>query len=183
LLTSLQLEEILEIEAALEVPSFTLGHAWNLGNALRSRLLLSPKPVIITILAPSPFPQPRLLFHTVTPRHAGSVREKVTAPDNDVWVARKTKTVLRFGVSSYYMGVKFGSMSAGGMDEPAFAAKYGLSEKEASEYAIHGGAVPIRIKDVEGIVAVVVVSGLKQEEDHAVVVEVLQECIKSGWQG
>jgi len=93
-------------------------------------------------------------------------------PDNDVWVQRKTRTVLRFGVSSFYMGAKFG------MDEPAFAAKYGLAAEEASRYAIHGGAVPIRVKGVDGVVAVVVVSGLKQEEDHGVVVEVLQEFLR-----
>ncbi|RDW56373.1 hypothetical protein BP5796_13248 [Coleophoma crateriformis] len=179
MLTPSQLEEILAIEASLEVPFFSVTDAWDLGSLLRTRLLFSPKPVIITILAPSPFPNARLLFHTVTPRHAGSVPDKVTGPDNDVWVARKTKTVLRFGVSSYYMGVKFGSMSASGMDESAFATKYGLHEQEASQYAIHGGAVPVRVKGVEGVVAVVVVSGLKQEEDHAVVVEVMQEWIKT----
>ena len=55
-------------------------------------------------------------------------------------------------------------------DEGAFAAKYGLGKK-ASDYAIHGGAVPIFVKGVEGLVAVVVVSGLKQDQDHQVVVE------------
>jgi uncharacterized protein (UPF0303 family) len=63
-------------------------------------------------------------------------------------------------------------------DEQAFAAKFGLGT-EASAYAIHGGAVPIRVRDVEGVVACVVVSGLKQHEDHGVVVEVLQEYLKS----
>jgi uncharacterized protein (UPF0303 family) len=64
-------------------------------------------------------------------------------------------------------------------DEKAFAAKYGLGPEEAGGYAIHGGAVPIRVRGVEGVVACVVVSGLKQHEDHGVVVEVLQEYLQS----
>jgi uncharacterized protein (UPF0303 family) len=49
-----------------------------------------------------------------------------------------------------------------------------------SQYAIYGGAVPSRVRGIEGIVAVVVVSGLKQSgrEDHGVIVEV----IKENWQ-
>jgi len=62
-------------------------------------------------------------------------------------------------------------------DEEKFAAKYGLGGS-AGEYAIHGGGVPVRVKGVEGTVAVVVVSGLKQEEDHMVVVEGLERFIK-----
>lgn len=61
--------------------------------------------------------------------------------------------------------------------EPGFALTYGLGN-QASEYAIHGGGVPVRVEGVEGVVAVVVVSGLKQEEDHMVVVEGMEACIK-----
>ena len=50
-----------------------------------------------------------------------------------------------------------------------------MSEDSASKYAIHGGGVPIRVEGVEGIVAVVVVSGLKQEEDHGVIFDVVSE--------
>jgi uncharacterized protein (UPF0303 family) len=58
-------------------------------------------------------------------------------------------------------------------DEKAFADKYMLGQT-AGEYAIHGGGVPLRVEGVEGVVGVIVVSGLKQEEDHMVVVEALQ---------
>jgi uncharacterized protein (UPF0303 family) len=34
--------------------------------------------------------------------------------------------------------------------------------------------MPVRVHGVEGIVAVIVVSGLKQHEDHQVVVEALE---------
>ena len=71
------------------------------------------------------------------------------------------------------MGVKMDG------DEKAFAAKYGLGEK-GSEYAIHGGGIPIKVKGVEGVVAVVIVSGLKQEEDHEVIVETIEEILAKG---
>jgi uncharacterized protein (UPF0303 family) len=58
-------------------------------------------------------------------------------------------------------------------DEKAFADKYMLGQT-AGEYAIYGGGVPVRVKGVEGVVGVIVVSGLKQEEDHMVVLEALQ---------
>lgn len=62
-------------------------------------------------------------------------------------------------------------------DEDEFKRKYALGER-AGDFAIHGGGVPVRVRGVEGTVAVVVVSGLKQEEDHMVVVEGLQRFIE-----
>lgn len=70
---------------------------------------------------------------------------------------------------SFFYHVKFNA------DEGAFAAKYGLSPDQASNYAIHGGAVPVFVTGVEGIVAVITVSGLTQAEDHGVVVEALSK--------
>lgn len=46
---------------------------------------------------------------------------------------------------------------------------------DASVYACHGGGFPVRVKNVEGIVGVIVVSGLKQEDDHNVIVEGIQK--------
>ena len=66
--------------------------------------------------------------------------------------------------------------------EKTFAEKYMLGEK-AGQYAIHGGGVPVRVRGVEGVVGVVVVSGLKQHEDHAVVVEGILKIIKELEQG
>jgi uncharacterized protein (UPF0303 family) len=59
--------------------------------------------------------------------------------------------------------------------ERAFADKYAVNN---ADYAIHGGAVPVRVRGVEGVVAVVVVSGLKQDEDHMVAIEGLEELKK-----
>ena len=65
-----------------------------------------------------------------------------------------------------------------GGDEATFAHKFALGPR-AGEYAIHGGGVPVRVEGVEGVVAVVVVSGLKQEEDHMAVVEGMEDCIRN----
>lgn len=150
-----QLESILDLEDGLELPSFTAADAWTLGNALRTRLLASPNPVVVNIALSN---SQQLLFHCVT--HSG------TAPDNDTWVARKRATVLRWGHSSWWMHVKMNG------DEARFREKYMLGER-AGTFAIHGGGVPVRVRGVEGVVAVIVVSGLKQEEDHMVIIEAL----------
>ena len=62
-------------------------------------------------------------------------------------------------------------------DEQKFAEKFVLGPR-AGDYAIHGGGVPVRVEGVEGVVAVVVVSGLRQEEDHMAAVEAIQAYIK-----
>lgn len=141
--------------------TFTAETAWELGNALRARLLDFPTATVINIsLANSN----QLFFHTVT--------RSGTQPDNDIWVARKRKTVLRWGRSTWYMRNKLDG------SEATFAAKYGLGDT-AGQYAIHGGGVPVRVKGVEGIVGVIVVSGLKQEWDHQVIVETVQKYLKT----
>ncbi|KAB2576858.1 protein of unknown function DUF336 [Lasiodiplodia theobromae] len=155
------LESLAAIEESLVFPSFTANTAWELGNALRFRLLDFPTPAVINITLAN---SDQLLFHTVT--------RSGTLPDNDTWVARKRATVLRWGFSSWYMHNKLGG------DEAKFAAKYMLGER-AGNYAIHGGGFPVRVKGVEGIVGVIVVSGLKQEWDHQVIVETVEKYLKS----
>jgi uncharacterized protein (UPF0303 family) len=88
-----------------------------------------------------------------------------TALDNDFWVERKRKSVIRFGCSTWQLHNKFN-----GGDEELFAKKNGLGDR-AGQYAIHGGGVPVFVKGCDSMVAVVVVSGLKQWDDHQVVIE------------
>ncbi|KAF7969996.1 hypothetical protein HWV62_25428 [Athelia sp. TMB] len=167
------LDHILSVQESLTVPRFTYEDAFNLGIALRERILPHPKPTVISIRQAN---NQHILFQCTT----GSG----TLPDNDVWVARKTRTVLRFGVPTFYLHAKFeedrspyaGTSAAA---EKAFAEKFGLGPEEAGQYAIHGGGVPVKVKGVEGVVAVVVVSGLKQYEDHEVVVEVMKKWIQT----
>ncbi|KAJ7742694.1 DUF336 domain-containing protein [Mycena maculata] len=155
------IEEIAAVEQTIVFDTFTAETAWELGNALRARLLDFPTAAVINISLAN---NNQLLFHAVT--HSG------TQPDNDIWVARKRKTVLRWGNSTWFMHNKLQG------DEAKFAAKYMLGET-ACQYAIHGGGVPVRVKGVEGIVGVIVVSGLKQEWDHQVIVETVQKYLKA----
>jgi uncharacterized protein (UPF0303 family) len=144
---SRDLEEIQLIDESLAFPTtFTSQTAWALGTRLRSKLFaFSNKPAVVDIsLAHSN----HCLFHCTV--HSG------TTPDNDHWVTRKRNTVLRWNSSTWYMHNKFAG------DEALFASKFALGIN-AGQYAIHGGGWPIRVRGVEGIVAVAVVSGLRQE--------------------
>ncbi len=88
-----------------------------------------------------------------------------TTPDNDSWIERKVRVVERFGASSFLVGQRH--RDKGSTFEAA------TPHLEPSLYAAHGGAFPIRVRDV-GIVGTVTVSGLPQAEDHALVVEGLE---------
>ncbi|KAI0888702.1 uncharacterized protein GGS22DRAFT_152194 [Annulohypoxylon maeteangense] len=139
--------------------SFTVEDAWELGHHLYARLLpFAPqKPTLISISLATG----QVVFQCAV----GSG----TVPDNELWVQRKRNTVLRFGTSTWFQHCKYAG------DEEAFRVKFGMSPAQAENYAIHGGGVPIRVKGVEGIVGVVIVSGLKQNEDHGVIVDVINE--------
>lgn len=179
-LPSRDLEEVEILDNSLSFPAFTSQTAWALGSLLRTKLLAFDKPTVIDI---SLAQGNHCLFHCTT--HSG------TTPDNDNWVARKRNTVLRWSCSSWYMHLKFGG------NEEAFAQKFGLRE-DAPTYAIHGGGWcvisghtnvflaramltrcrPVRVRGVEGVVAVVVVSGLRQEQDHGIIVETVGEMME-----
>ncbi|KAJ5619856.1 hypothetical protein N7510_003840 [Penicillium lagena] len=167
--------------------TFTTSTAWALGTALRNRILSLPKtqrkPALISIALATATPSSgplHVIFQCAT--------ESGTIPDNENWVRRKRNTVLRWGVSSWAMRMKMvGGLGAGASAaevEEAFVNKYALASANggavADEYAIHGGGYPVRVRGVEGVVAVVVVSGLKQEDDHQVVAETVREVVAQG---
>ncbi|KAM5356735.1 hypothetical protein ACJ41O_003381 [Fusarium nematophilum] len=143
--------------------SFTAEDAWELGHLLYARLLpfSAKQPVLISIALAN---NSQVLFQTVV----GSG----TVADNTNWVTRKRNTVLRWNKSSWYWNCVWKG------DEDRFRKLFSMSVEQSSSYAIHGGGVPIRVAGVEGIVAVVCVSGLKQEEDHGVIMDV----IRTHWQ-
>ncbi|MCY1143361.1 heme-degrading domain-containing protein [Actinoplanes sp. Pm04-4] len=137
-------------ERELELSRFDNADAWRLGSSLVRLATDRELPVAIDIRRGA-----QQLFHAAL---AGSVA------DNDRWIERKVRVVERYGVSSFLVGRR---LAAKGQELDA-----GMGVNPA-DYAAHGGAFPIRIKDV-GVVAVVTVSGLPQAEDHALVVEALR---------
>ena len=137
-------------EAELELTRFDNTDAWRLGSLLVELATRRSLPVAVDIRRGT-----QQLFHAALP---GSVA------DNDRWIERKVRVVERFGVSSYLVGRR---LAAKGQELDA-----GMGVDPA-QYATHGGAFPIRIRDV-GVVGVVTVSGLPQADDHALVVEALR---------
>ena len=87
-----------------------------------------------------------------------------TSPDNDQWVARKIKLVNRMGMSSYHVGTLLRSL---GM---TLEERFELSHYE---YAAHGGCFPVILKGT-GPIGTITISGLAQEDDHAMVVDAIK---------
>ena len=134
--------------------SFIADVAWEICSIIRRRSLEYAQPVAIDIsLANS-----QCFFHALS--------RPGTNLDNQLWITRKQKTVLRFGRASFYMGCKL--RRQGRSIESAFY----ISE---NEYSIHGGGFPIRVRGTEGVVGVITVSGLRQDLDHIIVYESLKE--------
>ena len=92
-----------------------------------------------------------------------------TSPDNDQWVARKIKLVNRMGMSSFRVGMLLRSL---GM---TLEERFELSHYE---YAAHGGCFPV-ILNGTGPIGTVTISGLAQEDDHAMVVNAIRAYLKS----
>lgn len=163
ILTGSQAEQVKASWDGLTFDRFTAADAWELGHLLYARLLplSATSPTVISIALAN---TEQILFQAAV----GSG----TQVDNASWVQRKRRAVLRWGCSTWYLHCRMGG------DEALFYSKFSMSPEQASSYSIHGGGVPIRVEGVEGVVAVVVVSGLSQDKDHGVIFDV----VKSNWQ-
>jgi uncharacterized protein (UPF0303 family) len=141
--------EIEAQEARLQFARFTHADAWELGSLLVRLATERGHGITIDITRGD-----QQVFHAAL---AG------TTPDNDDWIARKTRTVRRYGESSFLVGRRF---ALAGND---FNAKTGLS---FTQFVAHGGCFPIVIRDA-GLIGTVTVSGLAQADDHALAVEAI----------
>ncbi|KAI8640241.1 hypothetical protein BD408DRAFT_470372 [Parasitella parasitica] len=144
---------IISQEESCQFTSFTSEDALSLGLALLENVKPFKKSVVIDITLNG-----HQLFHYAM---------NGTSKDNDEWVRRKNNTVNRFGHSSFYVGRYIASQGK------SIEEKYFVSEKD---YATHGGAFPLKIKNV-GVVGTITVSGLAQEDDHNLVVKTVEEYI------
>ncbi|MYT71518.1 MULTISPECIES: heme-degrading domain-containing protein [unclassified Streptomyces] len=145
-----------EQESRLVLDSFGHDDAWRLGNLLVELARERQAPVAIDITRSG-----QQLFHAALP---GST------PDNDAWIARKRRVVERYQVSSLLVGTRFRAKGTTFEDS---------SRLDLDTYAAHGGAFPLTVRGA-GVVGTVVVSGLPQVEDHALVVEALSRFIDAG---
>ena len=145
------LKDLLDQEESLQFPQFNEDTAWALGGLLMEIARAENLPVTIDITRGT-----HQLFHASRPG---------TSADNDEWVKRKVNLVYRMGHSSFYLGQLLKSRGK------CIADAWLIPE---SDYAPHGGCFPIIVKDT-GVVGTVTVSGLAQEDDHALVVRALKE--------
>lgn len=155
------LEELDKLEGdEIRLEKFDSTVCWKLGSIARDLSIerYPKKAVVIDISLASG----QVLFHSVT--------NDGTSLDNDQWIARKKKTVLRFGKSSFYIGQKL-RIKKLPMEDALFVSPI--------DYASHGGSVPIRVKGVDGVIGTLTISGLAQEEDHLLAIEVLTKVSKN----
>lgn len=148
--TAITPQELLDQEDRLALPSLSEADAIAIGQLLLDRANERSLPVTIEVRR-----GPRVVFRAA---RVG------TSVDNDSWVAGKVRLVERFGHSSLYERVLH---EANGT---TFEAATGLT---LPDYAPHGGGFPLIVKGT-GPVGVAIVSGLTQEDDHALIIECLE---------
>ncbi|MEU1115725.1 MULTISPECIES: heme-degrading domain-containing protein [unclassified Streptomyces] len=147
------LDELRDQERRLVLPHFTYDDAWALGTLLVELARERGAPVAVDIRRGG-----QQLFHAALP---GST------PDNDAWIDRKRRVVERYQCSSLQVGTRFRAKGTTFEDS---------SRLDPDTYAAHGGAFPLAVEGA-GVVGTVVVSGLPQIEDHALVVAALERFI------
>lgn len=86
-----------------------------------------------------------------------------TNADNPDWLRRKGNCVRRWERSSYLTALRWKR------DNRTVQPDHNI---DPTEYAVHGGAFPIRIEGV-GVVGSITASGLPQRDDHAYVVRAI----------
>jgi uncharacterized protein (UPF0303 family) len=148
--TTLTLDDLAAEEAELRFPRFDYDDAWRLGSMLVEAARAERLPIAIDISRGG-----QQLFHAALP---GSV------PDNDAWIQRKIRSVLRFGHSSMYISLQRK------LDGRSLGEVYFVDEQL---YAAAGGCFPVHVEGC-GIVGTVTVSGLPQVDDHRFVVKTIR---------
>jgi len=147
--------ELLEQEARLQLDRFDNDDAFRLGMLLVERARTDGMALTVDLSRVH-----QQLFHVALPG---------TTINNDHWVRRKAAVVYRFGHSSLYMGV---SCRHRGL---TLAQRY---QVDPADFAASGGSFPIQVRGV-GLVGTVTVSGLPEEEDHRLVVMMLERYLAS----
>jgi uncharacterized protein (UPF0303 family) len=136
-------------EEQLVFDRFDNADAWQLGSSMVAAATERALPITIDIRRHG-----HQLFHAALPG---------TTAENDSWIDRKVNVVNRFAAASYLVGRRLAARGAE-LDEALGV--------EPRLFAAHGGAFPIRIRNV-GVVGTVTVSGLPQADDHAFVTEMI----------
>lgn len=149
------LEDLEQQESEVVLPRLDEQVVYDLGRAAVEAAWAKEMPVVVGLWRGE-----HQLFHCALP---GSTQ------DNDEWLRRKGRVVMRFERSSLHVGQQ--CRDAGTTLETKFLLSPAL-------YAAHGGAVPLRVHGA-GVVGWMGVSGLPQLEDHRFVIDILRKHIAS----
>ena len=154
--TTVDLPFLLAEEERLALPRFDVAAALSLGQRLLSLAVEDGLSVTVAVSHGD-----QLVLHAALPG---------TVPDQADWIRRKRATVHRFGHSSYFVGRSYTDQGVRFED---------VAHLDHAQYAAHGGGVPITVAGT-GLVGVMVVSGLRQDLDHALAVRALEAHLGSG---
>ncbi len=144
------LETLTQQEKELQFTAFSSETALTLGLKIVELAKARDKAITVNITING-----KVLFH-----HA----MQGASADQADWIRRKNNVVTRFGRCSFYIGIDHKHRGVVFED---------IKYLPPVDYAANGGAFPITIKDT-GIIGTVTVSGLRQAEDHALVIEALR---------
>lgn len=149
------LEQLAADEAELRFRQFTHDDAWKLGTMLVESARAQNLPIAIDITRNG-----QQLFHAAL---------QGSTADNDAWIQRKIRTVMRFNHSSMYVSLQR-KLDGRSLGEVSF-----VDEKD---FAAAGGAFPIHVAGA-GIVGAIAVSGLPQLDDHRFVVAAIRQYLRA----
>ncbi|WP_422479675.1 heme-degrading domain-containing protein [Pleomorphochaeta sp. DL1XJH-081] len=145
---------LLQQEKELHFNRFDSEVAWKIGSWVVQKARKEGLPIAVDISVGA-----RCLFHWSS--NGAEV-------DNEKWIERKSRSVMRFGHSSYYLGRRLVH------ENVSAAEKHYVDE---ADYAFHGGSFPIFLRGT-GLIGTMAVSGLKQEDDHDLVVQALSRALR-----
>ncbi|MCW4459813.1 heme-degrading domain-containing protein [Microbacterium sp. MPKO10] len=144
-----RLAEVAAHEDELRFDSFSYDDAWRVGSHIIDLARARGQAVAVSIVFGA-----QRVFHAAL---AG------TRVENNLWLERKIRTVESYGQSTYRVGLSFRERGA----------DFRTSNwHDPNEYAAFGGGFPIRVGEI--LVGVAAVSGLAEQDDHALVVEGLR---------
>lgn len=143
--------ELLEEESALKLPKLEISDALKIGENAKLKAMNLNLPLAVEVRIGE-----WMVYHASLP---GS------SIDNQLWLDRKARVVILKHHSTLFERI---SAHEKGIDW------YLENNLNNDKYAIHGGGLPLIIKD-KGFVGVFLISGLPQVEDHIFGVEVLKE--------
>jgi len=143
-------KQLLDEEQILKLPSLTNNDAIEIGQIAITLGSQRKLPIAIEVRISD-----WIVFHASL---------EGSKPENDWWINRKVAVVMLNQHSTMFERV---SAEERGVD---WHQENGVTDET---HAIHGGALPLITE--EGFKGILIISGLPQEEDHVLAVEVLTE--------